>query len=123
MLVFLAADELDSLLNIADEGESLTSVLYLTLAASAFLNMLLNPILGVIVAGGLCTGKPLLSFCSEGDVFPGFDFIFRFLYQLQKFVPVLRRDDAAVDGFLEFLLLVRTSFCCGVLFVIHAFAL
>lgn len=39
MLVSLAANELDSLLNIADERESLTSVLYLTLAASASLNI------------------------------------------------------------------------------------
>ena len=64
----------------------------------------LLPFLGVVVADGLCTGKTLLSLSTERDVFSGLDFISGFLHELQKLVPVLRCDDAAVDGLLELLL-------------------
>ena len=44
----LAADELNALLNIADEGDTPAGSLHLTLATSAPLNALFDPILSVV---------------------------------------------------------------------------
>ena len=104
MLVTFAADKLDAFLNIADEGDTPAGSLHLALAVSAPLNALFDPILGIVVANRFCTGKAFLTLSSKGDVFAGFDFISGILHELQKLVPVLRCDDAAVDGLLELLL-------------------
>ena len=100
VLVAFAADELDALLNVADEGDTPARGLHLTLTAPAPLNTLFDPVLGVVVANRFCTGKTLLTLSSKGDVFAGFDFISGLLHKLQKFIPVLRCDNTAVDGLL-----------------------
>ena len=123
MLVTFAADELDALLNIADEGDTTARGLHLALAVPAPLNALFDPFLGVVVADGLCTGKTLLSLSTERDVFSGLDFISGFLHELQKLIVILRCDDAAVDGLFELLLPARTAFSLCVFLVVHALAL
>ena len=75
VFVTFAADEPDALLNVADEGDTPARGRHLALAVPAPLNALFDPVLGVVVSDGLCTGKTLLSLSTEGDVFSGLDFI------------------------------------------------
>jgi hypothetical protein len=73
MLKALAVDLLNSVLNIADERDVLPTVLHLPSAGIASLNAFLDPVLGVVISDGFCTGETLLPFGTEGDVFAGFD--------------------------------------------------
>ena len=123
VFVTFAADELDALLNVADEGDTPARGLHLALAVPAPLNALFDPFLGVVVSDGLCTGKTLLSLSTEGDVFSGLDFISGFLHEFQKLIVILRCDDAAVDGLLELLLPACAAFSLCVFLVVHALAL
>ena len=100
LLVTFAADELDALLNVADEGNASAGSLHLTLTVSASLYALFDPIFGIVVTNRFCTGKALLPLSTERDVFSDLDLISDFLHELQKLVPVLRCDNTAVDGLL-----------------------
>ena len=123
MLKALAVDLLNSVLNIADERDVLPTVLHLPSAGIASLNAFLDPVLGVVISDGFCTGETLLPFGTEGDVFAGFDFISGVLHQLQKLIVVLCCDHTAINGLLEFLLPTCTAFGFGVFLVVHAFSL
>ena len=123
MLVALAVDKSDPLLNISDERDALRRGLSLTSSGRPSGNPLLDAFLGVVLSDGFRPGKPLLTFSAEGDVFAEFDFITGFLHEPQKIIVVLRRDDKPVDGLLELLLPARAAFGFGVLLVAHALVL
>ena len=123
MLVTLAVDKPDPLLNISDERDALRRGLSLASSGRPSGNPLLDAFLGVVLSDSFRPGKPLLTFSTEGDVFASLDFISGFLHEPQKIIVVLRRDDEPVDGLLEFLLPARAAFGFGVLLVAHAFVL
>ena len=123
MLVTLAVDKPDPLLNISDERDALRRGLSLTFSGRPSGNPLLDAFLGVVLSDGFRPGKPLLTFSAEGDVFAGLDFITGFLHEPQKVIVVLRCNDKPVDGLLELLLPARAAFGFGVLLVAHAFVL
>ena len=123
MLVTLAVDEPDPLLNISDERDALRRGLSLTSSGRPSGNPLLDAFLGVVLSDGFRPGKPLLTFSAEGDIFAGLDFITGFLHKPQKIIVVLGCDDKPVDGLLEFLLPARAAFGFGVLLVAHALVL
>ena len=75
ILIALAVDKSDPLLNISDERDALRCGLSLASSGRPSGNPLLDAFLGVVLSDGFRPGKPLLTFSSEGDVFPGFDFI------------------------------------------------
>ena len=80
MLIALAVDEPDPLLNISDERDALRRGLSLASSRRPSGDSLLDAFLGVVLSDGLRPGKPLLTFSSEGDVFVGLDFIAFFPY-------------------------------------------
>ena len=123
MIITLAVDKPDPLLNISDERDALRRGLSLTSSGRPSGNPLLDAFLGVVLSDGLRTGKPLLTFSAEGDVFAGFDFITGFLHEPQKIIVVLRCDDKPVDGLLELLLPACAAFSLCVFLVVHALAL
>ena len=123
MLVTLAVDEPDPRLNISDKRDALRRGLSLTSSGRPSGNTLLDAFLGVVLSDGLRTGKPLLTFSAEGDVFAGLNFITGFLHKPQKIIVVLGCDDKPVDGLLELLLPARAAFGFGVLLVAHALVL
>ncbi|CAN4038888.1 Class I SAM-dependent methyltransferase, partial [Dysosmobacter welbionis] len=110
MLVTLAVDKPDPLLNISDERDALRRGLSLASSGRPSGNPLLDAFLGVVLSDSFRPGKPLLTFSTEGDVFASLDFISGFLHEPQKIIVVLRRDDEPVDGLLEFLLPARAAF-------------
>ena len=55
---------------------------HLLLAGIASGDSLFEPFFGIILPDGFCTGKPLLSLGSEGDVLARFDFVTGLLHQL-----------------------------------------
>ena len=120
ILIALAVDKSDPLLNISDERDALRHGLPLTSSGRPSGNPLLDAFLGVVLSDGLRAGKSLLTFCSEGDVFADLDFITGFLHEPQKVIVVLRGDDKPVDGLLELLLPARAAFGFGVFLVAHA---
>ena len=72
MLVTLAVDKPDPLLNISDERDALRRGLSLTSSGRPSGNPLLDAFLGVVLSDGLRTGKPLLTFSAEGEMYlPG----------------------------------------------------
>ena len=123
ILIALAVDEPDPLLNISDERDAFRYGLSLTSSGRPSSNSFLNAFLGVVFSDGLRTGKPLLTFSAEGDVFAGLNFITGFLHEPQKVIVVLCCDNKPVDGLLEFLLPARAAFGFGVLLVAHALIL
>ena len=123
MLISLTVDELDALLNISDERDAFSSGLHLTLARIASLNAFLDTLFGIVFTDGFCASETLLTFGSEGDVLAGFDFISGILHHLQELIVILRRDNATINGLLEFLFPARASLGFGVLLVAHALAL
>ena len=123
MLVTLAVDKSDPLLNISDKRDALRRGLSLTSPGRPSGNPLLDAFLGVVFTDGLCTSETLLTFGSEGDVLAGFDFISGILHHLQELIIVFRRNDTTVNGLLEFLFPARASLGFGVLLVTHALAL
>ena len=96
MLKALAVDLLNSILNIADERDVLPTVLHLPSAGIASLNAFLDPVFGIVISDGFCTGETLLPLGSERDVFPGLDFISGILHQPQKLDIVLCRDHTSL---------------------------
>ena len=81
MLIALAVDEPDPLLNISDERDALRCGLSLASAGRPSANPLLDAFLGVVLSDGFRPGKPLLTFSAEGDVFAGLDFLTGFLHE------------------------------------------
>ena len=81
MLVTLAVDEPDPLLNISDKGDAIRHGLSLASSGRPSSNSFLDAFLGVVFSDGLRPGKSLLTFSSEGDVFAGLDFITGFLHK------------------------------------------
>ena len=75
MLVTLAVDKPDPLLNISDERDALRRGLSLTFSRRPSGNPLLDAFLGVVLSDGFRPGKPLLTFSAEGDVFAGLGFL------------------------------------------------
>ena len=123
ILIALAVDKTDPLLNISDERDALRHGLPPVSARRPSGNPLLDAFLGVVLSDGLRTSKPLLTFSAEGDVFAGLNFITAFLHKPQKIIVVLGCDDKPVDGLLELLLPARAAFGFGVLLVAHALVL
>ena len=123
MLVTLAVDEPDPLLNISDKRDALRRGLSLASSGHPSGNSFLDAFLGVVLSDSFRPGKPLLTFSTEGDVFAGLDFITGFLHEPQKVIVVLGCDDKPVDGLLELLLPARAAFGFGVLLVAHALVL
>ena len=123
ILIALAVDKSDPLLNISDERDALRHGLPPVSARRPSGNPFLDAFLGVVLSDGFRPGKPLLSFSAEGDIFAGLDFITSFLHEPQKIIVTLRCNDKPVDGLLEFLLPARAAFGFGVLLVAHAFVL
>ena len=121
ILIALAVDKSDPLLNISDERDALRCGLSLASSGRPSGNPLLDAFLGVVLSDGFRPGKSLLTFSSEGDVFASLDT--GFLHEPQKVIVVLRCDDKPIDGLLEFLLPARAAFGFGVLLVAHAFVL
>ena len=119
MLVTLAVDEPDPLLNISDERDALRRDLSLTSSGRPSGNAFLDTFLCVVLSDSFRPGKSLLTFSAEGDVFTGLDFITGFLHEPQKVIIVLGCDDKPVDGLLEFLFPARAAFGFGVLLVAH----
>ena len=123
ILIALAVDKSDPLLNISDERDALRHGLPPVSARRPSGNPLLDAFLGVVLSDGFRPGKPLLSFSAKGDIFAGLDFITSFLHEPQKIIVILRCNDKPVDGLLELLLPTRAAFGFCVLFVVHAFVL
>ena len=121
ILIALAVDKSDPLLNISDERDALRRGLSLTSSGRPSGNPLFDAFLGIVLSDGFRPGKSLLTFSSEGDVFASLDT--GFLHEPQKVIVVLRCDDKPIDGLLEFLLPARAAFGFGVLLVAHAFVL
>ncbi len=86
MLIALAVDEPDPLLNISDERDTLWCGLPLTSSGRPSGNSLLDAFLGVVLSDGFRPGKSLLTFSTEGDVLAGLDFITGFLHEPQKVI-------------------------------------
>ena len=123
MLIALAVDEPDPLLNISDERDTLRRGLLPASSRRPSGYPLLDAFLGVVLSNSFRSGKSLLTFSSEGDVFAGLDFITGFLHEPQKVIVVLRYDDKPVDGLLELLLPACAVFGFGVFLVVHALVL
>ena len=123
MLIALAVDEPDPLLNISDERDALLHGLPLASSGCPSGNPFLDAFLGVVLSNGFRAGKSLLTFSAEGDVFAGLNFITGFLHEPQKVIVVLRSDDKPVDGLLELLFPARAAFGFGVFLVVHALVL
>ena len=123
ILIALAVDKFDPLLNISDERDALRHGLPPVSARRPSGNPLLDAFLGVVLSDSFRPGKPLLTFSTEGDVFAGLDFISGFLHEPQKVIVVLRCENKPVDGLLELLLPTRAAFGFGVLLVAHALVL
>lgn len=119
MFISFAVYELDTLLNICDERDAFSLRLYLTLARTASLNTLF----GVVLTDGFSTSEMLLALGSDGDIFPGFDFLSGILHHLQELIIVLCSDDTTVNGLLEFLFPTCASLGFGIFLIAHAFAL
>ena len=92
ILIALAVDKSDPLLNISDERDALRYGLSLASSGRPSGNPLLDAFLGVVLSDGLRTSKPLLSFSAKGDIFAGLDFITGFLHEPQKIIVYVRRD-------------------------------
>lgn len=123
ILIALAVDKSDPLLNISNERDALRPGLSLASSGRPSGNPLLDAFLGVVLSDGLRTGKPILTFRAEGDVFTGLDFITGFLHEPKEVIIVFGGDDKPVNGLLELLLPTRAAFGFGVLLVAHAFVL
>ena len=123
MLIALAVDEPDPLLNISDERDALLHGLPLASSGCPSGNPFLDAFLGVVLSNGFRAGKSLLTFSAEGNVFAGLNFITGFLHEPQKVIVVLRSDDKPVDGLLELLFPARAAFGFGVFLVVHALVL
>ena len=123
ILITPAVDEPDPLLNISDKGDAIRHGLPLASSGRPSGDPLLDAFLGVVLSDGFRSGKSLLTFSSEGDVFASLDFITGFLHEPQKVIVVLCCDDKPVDGLLELLLPARAAFGFGVFLVAHALVL
>ena len=79
ILIALAVDKSDPLLNISDERDALRRGLPLNFSGRPSGNPFPDAFLGVVLSNGLRAGKSFLTFSAEGDVFAGLDFITGFL--------------------------------------------